>query len=45
MPIEEVEDDIIIERLGRIVKDMPSFTPCLVEEYFVARPPNEVSSC
>jgi hypothetical protein len=45
MPSEEVDDDIIIKRLGRIFKDMPPFTPCFVEEYSAARPPNEVSSC
>jgi hypothetical protein len=45
MPSEEVDDDIIIKRLGRIFKDMPPFTPCSVEEYSAARPPNEVSSC
>jgi hypothetical protein len=38
---EEVDNDIIIERSGRIFKDMPSFTPCLVEQYSVARPPND----
>jgi hypothetical protein len=44
MPNFEVEDDIIIERLGKIFKDMPPYTPCPVPEYSVARPPNQVSS-
>jgi hypothetical protein len=43
MPGEEIDDDVIIERLGKIFKDMPSFTPCPVE-YSAARPPKEVSS-
>jgi hypothetical protein len=29
---EEVDNDVIIERPGRICKDMPPFTPCLVEQ-------------
>jgi hypothetical protein len=33
---EEIDDDIIIERLGIIFKDMPLYTPCLVPEYSVA---------
>jgi hypothetical protein len=40
----EVDDEDIVERLGRIFKDMPPYTPCLVPEYSAARPPNEVSS-
>jgi hypothetical protein len=40
----EVDDDDIIERLGRIFKDMPQYTPCLVLEYSVARPPSKVGS-
>jgi hypothetical protein len=28
MPREEVDDDDIIERLGKIFKDMPPYTPC-----------------
>jgi hypothetical protein len=39
----EVDDDIV-DRLGRIFKDMPAYTPCPVPEYSAARPPNEVSS-
>jgi hypothetical protein len=40
----EIDDDDIIERLGRIFKDMPAYTPCPVPEYSIAHPPNEVSS-
>jgi hypothetical protein len=42
MPSTEVDDDDIIERLGRIFKDMPQYTPCPVPEYSAARPPNKV---
>jgi hypothetical protein len=45
MPGGEVDDDDIVDRLGRIFKDMSAYTPCPVPEYSVARPPNEVSSC
>jgi hypothetical protein len=44
MPRNEVDDEDIVERLGRIFKDMPPYTPCPVPEYFAARPPNKVSS-
>jgi hypothetical protein len=44
MPGDEVDDDDIVDRLGRIFKDMPAYTPCPVPEYSTARPPNEVSS-
>jgi hypothetical protein len=44
MPSTEVDDDDIIERLGRIFKDMPQYTPCPVPEYSAARPPNKVGS-
>jgi hypothetical protein len=44
MPGGEVDDDDIVDRLGRIFKDIPAYTPCPVPEYSVARPPNEVSS-
>jgi hypothetical protein len=44
MPDEEVDDDFIIEWLGRVFKDMPQFTPCPVDEYSAARSPNDVSS-
>jgi hypothetical protein len=44
MPGGEVDDDDdIVDRLGRIFKDMPAYTPCPVLEYSAARPPNEVS--
>jgi hypothetical protein len=43
MPGGEVDDDIV-DRLGRIFKDMPAYTLCPVPEYSAARPPNEVSS-
>jgi hypothetical protein len=45
MPDGEIDDDDIINRLGRIFKDMPAYTPCPVSEYSTARPPNQVSSC
>jgi hypothetical protein len=44
MPGGEIDDDDIIDRLGRIFKDMPTYTPCPVSEYSAARPPNEVCS-
>jgi hypothetical protein len=44
MPGEEVDDDGIVERLGKIFKDMPPYTPCPVPEYSAARPPSKVSS-
>jgi hypothetical protein len=44
MPGGEVDDDDIVDRLGRIFKDMPAYTPCPVPKYSAARPPNEVSS-
>jgi hypothetical protein len=42
MPGDEVDDDDIVDRLGKIFKDMPTYTPCPVPEYSAARPPNEV---
>jgi hypothetical protein len=39
----EIDDDDIIDRLGRIFKDMPAYTPCPVPRYSAAHPPNEVS--
>jgi hypothetical protein len=42
MPGNEVDDDDIVERLGRIFKDMSPYTPCPVPEYSAARPPNKV---
>jgi hypothetical protein len=44
MPGNEVDDEDIIERLSRIFKDMPPYTPCPVPEYSAARPPNQVRS-
>jgi hypothetical protein len=44
MPGDQINDDDIIDRPGRIFKDMPVYTPCPVPEYSAARPPNEVSS-
>jgi hypothetical protein len=44
MPGGEIDDDDIIDRLGRIFKYMLAYTPCPVLEYITARPPNEVSS-
>jgi hypothetical protein len=44
MPGNEVHDDDIAERLGRIFKDMPQYTPCPVLEYSAARPPNKVGN-
>jgi hypothetical protein len=44
MPGDEIDDDNIVDRLGRIFKDMPVYTPCPVPEYSAARPPNEVNS-
>jgi hypothetical protein len=44
MPGDEVDGDDIVDRLGRIFKDMPAYTPCLVPKYSAARPPNKVGS-
>jgi hypothetical protein len=44
MPGNEVDDEDIVERLGRIFKDMLPYTPCPVPEYFPARLLNKVSS-
>jgi hypothetical protein len=45
MPGDEVDYDNIVERLGKIFKDMVPYTPCLIPEYSAARPPNKVSNC
>jgi hypothetical protein len=45
MPGDEVDNEDIVERLGKIFKDMPPYTPYPVHEYSVARPPNKVSNC
>jgi hypothetical protein len=44
MPGNEVGDENIVERLGRIFKDMPPYTACPVPEYSAARPPNKVGN-
>jgi hypothetical protein len=44
MPRDEVDDDDIVDRLSRILKDMLTYSPCPVPEYSAARPPNQVSS-
>jgi hypothetical protein len=44
MPGNEVDDEDIVERLVRIFKDMPPYTPCPVHEYSAARPPNKVGN-
>jgi hypothetical protein len=44
MPGGETDDDDIIERLGRIFKDMLPYTLCPVPEYSATHPPNKVSS-
>jgi hypothetical protein len=45
VPDNKVDDDDIVERLGKIFKDMPPYTPCPVPEYSATRPPNKVSNC
>jgi hypothetical protein len=45
MPGGEIDDDEIVERPGRIFKDMLPYTPCPVPEYFAAHLLNKVSSC
>jgi hypothetical protein len=44
MPGNEIDDDDIVERLDRIFKDMPPYTPYPVPEYSAARPPNKVGN-
>jgi hypothetical protein len=44
MPGSEIDDNDFMDRLGKIFKDMPAYTACLVPEYSAAHPPNEVSS-
>jgi hypothetical protein len=44
MSSNEIDDDDIVERLSRIFKYMPTYVPCPVPKYFVARPPNKVGS-
>jgi hypothetical protein len=45
MPDDKVDDEDIVKRMGKIFKDMPPYTPCLVPEYSAARPLNKVSNC
>jgi hypothetical protein len=42
MPGNKIDYDDIVERLGKIFKDMPPYTPCPVPQYLAARPPNHV---
>jgi hypothetical protein len=44
MPGNEVDDEDIVERLRRIFKNMPPYTPCPIPEYSAARPPNKVGN-
>jgi hypothetical protein len=44
MPGDEVDDNNIVDRLARIFKDMPAYTPCPVPEFSAARPPKEARS-
>jgi hypothetical protein len=44
MPDDEVDDEYIVERPGKIFKDIPLYTPCPVPEYSESHPPNKVSS-
>jgi hypothetical protein len=44
MPGNEVDDEDIVGRLGRIFKDMPPYTPCPVPEHSAAHPPNKVGN-
>jgi hypothetical protein len=41
MPGDEIDEDDIVDRLGRIYKDMPAYTPYPMPEYSTTRPPNE----
>jgi hypothetical protein len=45
MPGDEVDDEDIVERLRKIFKNMPPYTPCPVLEYSAAHLPNKVSNC
>jgi hypothetical protein len=44
MPGNKVDDEDIVELLGRIFKDMLPYTPSPVPEYSASRPLNKVSS-
>jgi hypothetical protein len=41
---DDVDDNDIVDRLARIIKDMPPYMACAVPEYSAARPLKEVSS-
>jgi hypothetical protein len=41
---KEVNNEDIIERLSKIFKDMPPYTPCPVPEFSATHPPNQVRS-
>jgi hypothetical protein len=40
VPGDKVDDEDIIERLGKIFKDMPPYTPWPVPKFSAACPPN-----
>jgi hypothetical protein len=44
MPGDEFDDDDIVDRLSRIFKDMPAYTPCPVPEFSAVHPVNQFSS-
>jgi hypothetical protein len=44
MPGNEVDDEDIVDQLGRMFKDMLLYTPYPVPKYSASRPPNKVSS-
>jgi hypothetical protein len=44
MPGNDVGDDDIVERLGRIFNNMPPYTPYPVPEYSAARLPSKVGN-
>jgi hypothetical protein len=44
MPGGELDDDDIVERLGKIFEDMPPYMPYPVPEYSAAHPLNKVNS-
>jgi hypothetical protein len=41
---KEVDNEDIIERLSKIFKDMPPYTPCPVPKFSATHPPNQVCS-
>jgi hypothetical protein len=42
MPSDEVDDEDIVKRLGKIFKDVSPYTSCPVPEFSAARPLNKV---